>query len=330
MELIERIKPTMYITKEIKQKGIKYLEGYFESPYGAVFPEMMPGNVRRATWCGFFPVETRNALVIHLAGTGDHSFLRRKLGFANSLLKMGISSILLENPFYGTRKPSNQFRSNLNNVSDLFVMGGALIAECNFLLNWAKESGYSPLGLSGVSMGGYMASLAYTNSSGPVSLVPCLSSSTAAPVFVKGALSHAVSWDFLDIELKNKSFRNAIKQIPDCEWIEKAYELNKCTKGISSHGVAKQFMYILMEEFTNIGMYPKPFDTSLVKNIIAEKDAYIVRSSEPTMQDIWPGSCVEILKGVGHVTAYLTNHAIFRRSIVEMLHRNDRIYHGFS
>lgn len=64
-------------------------------------------------------------------------------------------------------------------------MGGALIAECNFLLNWAKESGYSPLGLSGVSMGGYMASLAYTNSSGPVSLVPCLSSSTAAPVFVK-------------------------------------------------------------------------------------------------------------------------------------------------
>lgn len=50
-----------------------------------------------------------------------------------------------------------------------------------------------------------------------------------------------------------------------------------------------------MEEFTNIGMYPKPFDTSLVKNIIAEKDAYIVRSSEPTMQDIWPGSCVEVI-----------------------------------
>lgn len=74
-------------------------------------------------------------------------------------------------------------------MSDLFVMGGALMAECNFLLKWAKQMGYSPLGLSGVSMGGHMASLACTNSPDPVAVVPCLSWTTAAPVFVEVLLS---------------------------------------------------------------------------------------------------------------------------------------------
>lgn len=64
-------------------------------------------------------------------------------------------------------------------------MGGALIAECNFLLKWAKQQGYWPLGLAGVSMGGHMASLACTNSPEPVALVPCLSWTTASTVFVK-------------------------------------------------------------------------------------------------------------------------------------------------
>lgn len=76
-------------------------------------------------------------------------------------------------------------RSSLNNVSDLFVMGGALMAECNFLLKWAKQMGYCPLGLCGVSMGGHMVSLACTNSPDPVAVVPCLSWTTAAPVFVE-------------------------------------------------------------------------------------------------------------------------------------------------
>ena len=35
----------------------------------------------------------------------------------------------LENPYYGLRKPATQFRSSLHYVSDLFVMGAALILE---------------------------------------------------------------------------------------------------------------------------------------------------------------------------------------------------------
>ncbi len=58
--------------------------------------------------------------------------------------------------------------SSLNNVSDLFVMGGALILESLALLHWCEKQGYGPLGLSGVSMGGHVSILASrkTNKSG--------------------------------------------------------------------------------------------------------------------------------------------------------------------
>lgn len=326
MEVIERVQPKMTITKEIVRNEVKYLEGFFESPYAKVFPEMMPGDLGRATWRGIFPTKRKKALVIHLAGTGDHSFFRREWGFANDLIKQDVSSILLQNPFYGSRKPKNQFRSSLNNVVDLFIMGGALMAECNYLLDWARNMGYSPVGLAGVSMGGHMASLACTNSPTPVSVVACLSWTTAAPIFVKGALSSAIPWDVLTAELLSRKFQTAIREIPQCDWIERAYEMDKKSKDDSPFSLAKQFMYILMEEFTNLKNYPKPFDATLVKNIIAEKDAYVVRQGTPEIQELWPGSNVEELKGIGHVEAYLVNHGLFRKSIMEMLNRNERLY----
>ena len=48
-------------------------------------------------------------------------------------------------------------RSSLHNVSDLFVMGGALVLESLVLLHWCERQGYGPLGLSGVSMGGHVS-----------------------------------------------------------------------------------------------------------------------------------------------------------------------------
>uniref|UniRef100_A0A8C7WWV9 Abhydrolase domain containing 18 n=1 Tax=Oryzias sinensis TaxID=183150 RepID=A0A8C7WWV9_9TELE len=110
----------------------------------------------------------------------------------------GIASLLLENPYYGYRKPKDQLRSSLKNVSDLFVMGGALILESTALLRWLEREGYWPLGMTGISMGGYMASLAVTNWPKPIPLVPCLSWSTASSVFTTGVLSKAVNWSQLE------------------------------------------------------------------------------------------------------------------------------------
>lgn len=52
-------------------------------------------------------------------------------------------------------------RSSLKNVSDLFVMGGALILESTVLLHWLEREGYWPLGMTGISMGGYVSILSF-------------------------------------------------------------------------------------------------------------------------------------------------------------------------
>lgn len=49
-------------------------------------------------------------------------------------------------------------RSSLKNVSDLFVMGGALILESAVLLHWLEREGFWPLGMTGISMGGHVGS----------------------------------------------------------------------------------------------------------------------------------------------------------------------------
>ncbi|XP_040274369.1 protein ABHD18 isoform X2 [Bufo bufo] len=136
---------------------------------------------------------------IHLAGTGDHYFWRRRTLMARPMLKeAGMASLLLENPYYGYRKPKDQRRSSLKNVSDLFVMGGALVLESAALLHWLEREGYGPLGMTGISMGGHMASLAATNWPKPIPLIPCLSWSTASAVFTTGVLSRAVNWKELE------------------------------------------------------------------------------------------------------------------------------------
>lgn len=55
-------------------------------------------------------------------------------------------------------------RSSLKNVSDLFVMGGALILESTVLLHWLEREGYWPLGITGISMGGYVSDQNRTHS----------------------------------------------------------------------------------------------------------------------------------------------------------------------
>jgi len=275
-------------------------------------------KIARASWQGIFPKhKSKNGLVIHLAGTGDHTYYRRRRGFANQLLEYGISSILLENPFYGSRKPKEQLRSSLMNVTDLYVMGGSLIAECCFILEWAKSEGYFPLAISGVSMGGYMASLAITNmKDSNVAMIPCLSWTSASPVYTLGALSTAIPWGILQEELdKNKKLREVIGS---CGWFE---EMEKGAAAmLFPRSSAKRLMWTMMNNFTNLENYPKPKNTSLVRSVVAEDDAYVPRIKEiPELTDLWPGSAVHVLPRCGHISAYLRHHDVFRQEILHSL-----------
>ncbi|XP_028314793.1 protein ABHD18 isoform X2 [Gouania willdenowi] len=165
-------------------------EGYFISPLEHLVPGILPPEAVNARFQFIVPKKWQK--------NRPHFWRRRTLMARPMIKEAGIASLLLENPYYGCRKPKEQLRSCLKNVSDLFVMGGALILESTVLLRWLEREGYWPLGMTGISMGGYMASLAVTNWPKPIPLIPCLSWSTASSVFTTGVLSKAVNWSELE------------------------------------------------------------------------------------------------------------------------------------
>ncbi|XP_026314286.1 protein ABHD18 [Hyposmocoma kahamanoa] len=200
-KLIERDYPVT-ITKEQNLSDCKLLEGYFTTPLERYLPGIVPEIAQKAHFQTLMPLhwpENCKPMCLHLAGTGDHFFWRRRNLMVKPLLKEArIGGIILENPFYGLRKPTDQVRSSLHNVSDIFVMGGCLILESLVLFHWCERNGLGPLGVTGLSMGGHMASLAATNWPKPLVLVPCLSWSTASAVFLQGVMSQSINWDLLE------------------------------------------------------------------------------------------------------------------------------------
>ncbi|XP_017089455.2 protein ABHD18 [Drosophila bipectinata] len=217
-KLVPRDYPVEITKKEIYSEST-LVEGKFITPLELHLPGVVPKASKHAHFQLLIPnkwkSEKHKPVCIHLAGTGDHFFWRRRNFIAKPLLKdANIGSIILENPFYGVRKPDDQTRSNLHNVSDIFVMGGCLILECLVLLHWCERNGFGPLGVTGLSMGGHMASLAATNWPKPLVLVPCLSWSTASAVFTTGVMSQSINWDMLETQyFSDGQFRERLSKM---------------------------------------------------------------------------------------------------------------------
>ena len=73
------------------------------------------------------------------------------------LKREGLGALILENPFYGSRKPRGQTLSQVLHVSDLFTLGLSLMLECLVLKRWLEGEGWGPVGLTGISMGGHVS-----------------------------------------------------------------------------------------------------------------------------------------------------------------------------
>ena len=226
----------VYIDKTIHCKQCTLVHGHFVTPMVNIFPNLVPPVAKIARFEIVLPKNMKrfsnlsksNQLVpacIHMAGTGDHGFNRRREMLAKPLLESGIVSLLLENPFYGSRKPQEQWKSGLLHVSDLFVMGGCLVLEGLVLLHWLKRYGYGPLGLTGISMGGHMASLAATNWPEPIALIPCMSWTSASVVWTEGVLSKSIPWRVLESQYsKNPMYEQEIMKLLN---VVDSYKLGK-------------------------------------------------------------------------------------------------------
>ncbi|CAF1473017.1 unnamed protein product, partial [Rotaria sordida] len=133
-----------------KQKGNQnYINARFGSPLANYLPHLVPSQVATAHFQFVLSRDHRfgiDSIPIRIcyAGTGDHG------------------SILLENPYYDLRKPQDQSRSSLLYVTNLYIMGEELVLETLMLLHWCQKMKLTPAILHDFSLGGYMASLAFT------------------------------------------------------------------------------------------------------------------------------------------------------------------------
>ena len=174
--------------------------GAFLSPYTdlplppesrtAFFELVLPRNSSRKT-----------PICIHFAATGDEGFARRRRALALPLLRDGIGSLILENPYYGRRRPPGQHKKMLNRFSDLWAMGGAAVEEGRSLMQWLRREGYERLGVCGISMGGSMAARVAVLEEAPVAMIGCVTAHSASAVFTEGILKNYLAWEVLNREL---------------------------------------------------------------------------------------------------------------------------------
>jgi hypothetical protein len=282
------------------------------------------------------PAPASRPLVLQFAGTGDHFYWRRRQLMALPMAReRGVGSLLLENPYYGLRKPRGQLRSSLHHVSDLFVMGACLIMEAHVLLNWAERRGCWPLACHGISMGGHMATLAASAWPRPVALVPCLAWTSGSVTFCQGVMSGAINWQLLGDQLGD--WREDVWQMvesPEFDPADRdkflAYPDYRAlplegSKASEELGPALHFMRGLMDECTHLGNYSRPQDPDLVELVVAEHDAYQPRRGVRPLHEVL-GCRPPRVVPEGHIRAYLLHQHRFREALYDALDRTAAKY----
>jgi hypothetical protein len=237
----------------------------FESPA----PTPMPAECRTARVQIWTPARhSSGAMCILLASTADEGFRLRE-SFARRLLAEGIGSIILENPYYGSRRPRGQRGPVLRTVVDQFAMNTATVDEARALLGWIRDAGHLP-GVTGYSQGGFMGAFAGALVDFPVVVVPRAAGTHAAPVLTEWALSRAVHWPSLARESGSVAAARA----------ELARHLGP----------------------VDLTRHPAPVAPELATVMVARHDRVFPARTGTALHVHWPGSEL-VVSNAGHVTS---------------------------
>ncbi|CAI0406734.1 unnamed protein product [Linum tenue] len=272
-------------------------EGVFKTPCDEQLISALPPESHTARVAFLAPKlgdPQRMACVVHLAGTGDHTYERR-LRLAGPLLKENIATMVLESPFYGQRRPMMQQGAKLLCVSDLLLLGRATIEEARSLLYWLdSEAGFGKLGICGLSMGGVHAAMVGSLHPTPVATLPFLSPHSAVVAFCEGILQHGTAWEALREDLAAQKVAMTLEE------------------------VRERMRNVL--SLTDVTRFPIPKNPKAVIFVAATDDGYIPNYSVVELQKAWPGSELRWVKG-GHVSSFLLHNSEFRRAIKDGLDR---------
>lgn len=259
----------------------------FASP--AVTP--MPDECRTARVQIWTPTnDCASPMCILLAATADEGFRWRET-LARRLLRKGIGSIILENPFYGSRRPRGQLGPVLRTVLDQFSMSTAMVDEARALLGWIRDCG-RVAGVSGYSLGGFMAAFAAALVDFPVIAVPRAAGTQAEPVLTEWTLRHTVHWPALSRELGGREAARA--------------ELARCLS------------------YVDVTRFPPPLSPELATVLVARHDRVFRESSGRALHRHWPGSNLIVSNG-GHVSSILRHDAAHVDAITAMFRRSSAV-----
>jgi hypothetical protein len=164
--------------------------GSFSSPV-----EGLPEASRIATVTRIEPTSGTDRHVVLMAAWNEHD-PKARLALAKRLAATGIGSLILENPYYGTRRPRTGHDQPIRTVADFALMGTSAVTEGRSLLATIRGEGLT-VGVSGYSMGGNVAALVSATVPFPVATAPLAPAYSPAPVYLEGALRGGIDWAVL-------------------------------------------------------------------------------------------------------------------------------------
>jgi Alpha/beta hydrolase domain containing 18 len=267
-----------------KVRGGEVRVASFASPA----PTPMPAECRTARIQLWTPARhASGAMCILLASTGEEGFWTRA-SLARRLLAEGIGSVVLENPFYGSRRPHGQRGPVLRTVVDQFAMNTGTVDEARALLGWLRERGYVP-GVTGYSQGGLMAAFAAAFVDYPVVVVPRAAGALAAPVLTEWALRRAVHWPSL------------------------AREAAGSTE--AARGELARHLGVV-----DLTRFPPPVAPELATIMLAEHDRVFPLHTGRALHAHWPGSRL-VVSRASHVTSVFLDEAAHAKALVSAFAR---------
>jgi hypothetical protein len=265
---------------DITDAGLTTSVGVFDSP-----AQILPGHARHGAVTRVMPEAGADRVVVLMAAWNEHDS-RARFGIARRLARHGIGSLVLENPYYGIRRPDDHDGQPIRTVADFFRMGIGAVMEGRGLLATIRDAGLIP-GVAGYSMGGNISALVSSTMPFPIATAPLAASYSPSPVYLDGALRGGIAWDALG---GRSSAEPELRQA-----LLKASVLDRPAPDHARHAVL----------------------------VSARSDGYVPASTTEMLHAHWPGSELRWISG-GHATLLWFRKSAFATAIADSFDRVGR------
>ena len=240
----------------------------------------VPWPAATATFRIVEPPNGTDRLCLLMAAWNDHGY-RTRLQIAGELLRHGIGSIILEIPYYGSRRVVSPDEQPVHTVADFARMGLGAVTEGRALLRHFADD--YRMGVSGYSMGGNIGAVVGAAAGFPVAMAPLAASHSPGPVFLDGAISSRIVWDALGGIGQQQALRKALSSV-------------------------------------SVLNLPAPTWAAAAVMMAGRSDGFVPRSAIVALHEHWPGSELRWCRG-GHATVIWRQQAKLAATIADSFTR---------